>query len=156
MGTKRITDLSVRSAGVTDDLYFPGDDAIQTFKLSGAQLKSYIAAANVATYTTTATQQLTDAVIFADASSASFALTLANPASLAGKRVTIIKLGTDVTKQVTLTGTIHGLTNIKMSFPKETLVMVSNGTAWYLENWQGFADELFLSGDGATNYGTWL
>lgn len=41
MATKKITELTTVSA-VTDDLYFPSDDGIQSYKASGAQLGAYL------------------------------------------------------------------------------------------------------------------
>ena len=49
MGTKKITELQLISS-VTDDLNFPGDNGIQTYRATALQIKNYIlAAGNVGT-----------------------------------------------------------------------------------------------------------
>lgn len=42
MADKKITDLQLRD-NVSDDVNFPGDDGLQTYRLTAAQLKEYIA-----------------------------------------------------------------------------------------------------------------
>lgn len=44
MATKKITDLQLRDE-VTDDLSIPSDDGIQSYRVTGSQLKSYVLAA---------------------------------------------------------------------------------------------------------------
>lgn len=57
MATKKITDLQLRDS-VTDDLNLPGDDGIQTYRVTGAQIKSYVLSEGAVG----ATQLATDAV----------------------------------------------------------------------------------------------
>lgn len=44
MATKKITDLQLRDE-VTDDLSIPSDDGIQSYRVTGSQMKSYVLAA---------------------------------------------------------------------------------------------------------------
>lgn len=44
MGNKRITELALRSE-VTDDLSIPSDDGLQSYRITGAQLRAFILAA---------------------------------------------------------------------------------------------------------------
>ncbi len=156
MGTKRITDLAARTGGITDSLYFPADDGIESFKIPGSQFKTYLNALAVSTYTGTNTQLATDSIVMLDATSGAFTLTLLSATLVPGRRVIFIKTNTSLANQVTLGGTVGGITSPKLSAPGERLVMVSNGTAWYIESWQGFGDSLALTdasigGNGAVN-----
>lgn len=48
MATKKITDLQLRD-NVTDDLNFPSDDGIQSYRVTGAQVQEYVLANEVIT-----------------------------------------------------------------------------------------------------------
>lgn len=77
MANKKITQLQLR-ANVTDDLNFPSDDAIQSYRVTGQQIKDYVlpdlgvgaskAAAQFIQGQTTATGAMADYLAIADTS----------------------------------------------------------------------------------------
>lgn len=66
MAIKKITDLQLRD-NVTDDLSLPGDDGIQTYRVTGSQVKTYVLSAGVVAETQLATDSVSTAKIQAGA-----------------------------------------------------------------------------------------
>lgn len=159
MAQKKITDLQLRGS-VSDDLNFPSDDSIQSYRVTALQILSYVlgtgnvgstalaaasvtrsklavgASANLAVTSKTTTytaDPATDDVILCSASGGAFSVNLPAAASNSGKRFWIKK--TDSTSNaVTLDGnaseTIDGATTYAMIIQNECIQVVCDGSGW--------------------------
>lgn len=160
MANKKIGDLQLRS-DFDDTVSFPVDDALQTWRCTGAQVRAALlgndsialnmipdglitaaklAAGAVAKYAMAAktanyTLVNTDNVVTGDASSAAFTLTLPTAASNAGRIFLLKKIDSSVnaiTIATTSSQTIDGVTTRKLCTKNEFYKVVSDGTNWLI------------------------
>lgn len=150
MAQKRITELQLR-ANVTDDLNFPSDDGIQSYRVTALQVKTYILSLGViarsmlatgavaklfsATKTANYTVLPTDDVLICDAAAGNITMTLPAVASSAGMHLTFKKIGTDVNKVIidgNGTELIDGVQVKNMVMPFEERRLFCDGTAWFV------------------------
>jgi hypothetical protein len=147
MAQKRINDLTLRS-DFDDTCNFPVDDLVQTWRTTGAQVKTYletnlaIARANLSsgavgklavdTATGTYNADGTKDLILGDSSGGSVTVNLPAAASHTGRRLIIKK--TSASNSVIIDGnaseTIDGLTTQTLTENYQSLSIVSNGTSW--------------------------
>jgi len=134
------------AAGATGDLYYRdasgnfvrlgiGSNG-QTLKVAGG-IPVWSAANNLSTATKTSSYTIsaTDVVIFANASSASVAISLPTASSMAGYRFYIKRTDNSAnTCSVTRSGTdtIDGMTSFTIDQQYTSMTVVSDGSAWYI------------------------
>ncbi len=133
MAQKKITDLTLRS-DLDITCNFPIDDAIQTYRVTGAQLMTFVKTPKVVSKITTYAAAATDEVILC--SSSAFTVTL--PSAVTGRRVTIKKTDSSLSNVITVaragSDTIEGVTSFTLLKQFEYITLVSDGTAtWYAE-----------------------
>lgn len=151
MAQKKISDLQLRS-DFDDTCNFPVDDALQTWRVTGAQIRSSIlgsstvtrsmlaagAIAKSAIATKTSAYTLvssTDDIVNCDATSAGFSITLPAASSNAGKVFRIKKVDSSanvVTIARAGSDTIDGATSFTLISQYESATVISDGTNWYL------------------------
>lgn len=140
MAQKKITDLQLRD-NVEDTVNFPADDTIQSYRVTAAQVKSYILPdfglaksklAESATYLGVTsiddddspyTVLAADDVIVCDTSSGAITITPPSAASFPGREIKFIKKTSNFTA-VTITG-VTGLHTAG-----ESVTLASDGSSW--------------------------
>jgi hypothetical protein len=133
MAQKRITELQLISS-LTDSINVPGDDGIQTYRFTIAQLRaSFLLATDTAT--TTKTLVMTDGVVLADASGGAFTITLPPASTSLNKVFKIKKIDTTLNK-ITIdpnsSELIDGLSEVKLGTYLQCFEIVCNGTGWFI------------------------
>ncbi len=133
------------SAGATGDLYYRNSSGYFTRLAVGATGQTlgvvsgsptwtdmtYPTATKTSGYTVTAT----DTVIFADATSGNVTITIPAAASFSGYRFYVKRIdGSANTCTITRSGsdTIDGATSFTLDVQYTSVMLVSNGTAWYI------------------------
>lgn len=178
MANKQISDLTTRSGGFDDTVMFPVDDATQTWKLTGAQLReALVPDQSFVTKTTTASLTAAQLLALCDGTGGAFTLTLAPAADTEGKRITITKIGTDY-NAITVdgdgaevidfgNGAAAGASSTTLNTPGESIELISNGTKYYLIKrnipsvWTAFTPTIGAitsaptQGSGATKEARW-
>jgi hypothetical protein len=157
MAQKRINDLQLRSS-FDETCNFPSDDLVQTWRVSGAQVKSFIegnasfgntnlvdgavtrsklaagstARLNIDTVTGTHNADGSKDLLLANSSGGSVTVNLPAAALHTGRVITIKK--TSASNLVTIDGdsaeTIDGETTQVLTENYQSLTIVSNGTGW--------------------------
>lgn len=149
-GTNNIQVIS----GTTLSIGVPSDGSVSRVKLAqGAIAAGTISAVKTTTYSATAS----DDVVRVDSSGGAFTVSLPAAAGVPGKRLTFIKTNTTdnkVTIDPNSSETINGLATIGINAQYERVVLFCDGSNWLIESWDGFKDEIFITGEGATPYGT--
>lgn len=181
MATKRITDLQLRD-DVDATVNFPGDDSIQTYRVTAAQVKNYVLSPenvlrsalaqgaigrrflSASIDTTYGINLDTDDHVFGDASGGTFTMTLPTAVGKAGRIVTIertdLTFTTDLIIATTSSQTINGATTRKLKTQNERLTLVSDGANWivlehsYPRVWTAFTPVLSVT-TNVTPTGVW-
>lgn len=132
MADKKITELQLISA-IGDDLNLVGDDGIQSYRLTAAQLKAYVRPGITSTTTTPYTVVAADDIILIDASGGAKTVNLPAAASN-NKRVLTIKKTDSGTNAITIDGNSTELIDadqtLVMDLPYQSVTLVCNGTKW--------------------------
>ncbi len=134
MSDKKITDLQLRS-NVNDDVNFPSDDGIQTYRNTAPQVATYVLAKPVAYVNKTAAYlaTLADHVISCDCGSTSFTLTLPTAVGNSGKMFKIKRIDTDYTKVLTIDAATTELIDGELTFllpVQSDITLISNNVGW--------------------------
>jgi hypothetical protein len=136
------------TSGATGDLYYrnssgyftrlPVGTANQQLTVAGSPAAptwadtTYPTATKTSSYTVTAT----DTVIFANATTGAVTITLPAAASFTGYRFYVKRIDSTTTNAVTIgrtgTDTIDGQTSISLDVQYMSVMLVSNGSAWYI------------------------
>ena len=159
MSDKKITELQLRS-NCNDDVNFPVDDGIQTYRNTATQVATYVLAKPVAVVYKTANYTAAPAnhVISCDASGGDFTISLPTAVGIEGKIFKIKRTDTDATKFLTVdansTELIDGDLTISLNIG-ESLTLVSDNVGWQILDYkETFGSEVSVSdttGYGSTN-----
>lgn len=149
MGTKKITDLQLRGS-ISDDLNFPSDDSLQSYRVTALMIKNWIlTAGNITrailaagavgrkqfvTNTTTATVAANIDVVYGDTTGGAFSSTLTAGATYGtGHVMELVKTSADNTAW-TIDGNsseqIGGAATTALHTQGEKIRIMWNGTAW--------------------------
>ena len=137
MAQKRINDLQLRS-DFDETCNFPTDDLVQTWRVTGAQILSFVSQAIIRAFsskTSAYTVLITDSVILADATSAAFTLTLPAAASSSGKVFSVKKIDSSLNAVIidpNSSELIDGATTFSLTEQYQSISFISNGTAWFI------------------------
>lgn len=160
MGQKKITDLQLRDL-VEDDLNFPSDDTIQSYRVTGEQIWNYIKSkygtatgaqqflrniSGIPTFswpkavqstktTTYAISATADHLLLLDAVGGGFTITLPTAASVPGKEYILKKIDATyavVTIATTSSQTIDGVVGTTLNSKNECLWLFSDGSNWII------------------------
>jgi hypothetical protein len=135
MGTKKITDLQLRSA-VADDLYFASDDGIQSYRVSALQILKYMFTSR--TLTSSGTINTNDKVVLVDPTSAGWTQTLPATASFPTGGVLKVKNIATNGNIVTLDGNASELIDNALTLDlgsdpvMESVTLLNTGTKWLI------------------------
>lgn len=136
MAQKKITDLQLISE-VSDTLSIPGDNGIQTYRATGAQLATYMGKVlkfPVAAKTTTYAIAITDYAILCSGSA--FTVTLPTAVGYTGKPFLIKKTDASLTNVITIattsSQTIDGVTTTTLNTKNESVYLFSDGANWQI------------------------
>ncbi len=131
MADKKITDLTLRSS-VNDDILFPADDTVQTYRVTAPQVAEYALAKprKIVYKSATYTAAPADHVISCDASGGDFTINLPTAVGIEGKMY-IIKSVDDgyVTVDANSTETIDGDLTFKL-LPRQGVTLISDNSGW--------------------------
>lgn len=137
MAQKKITDLQLRSA-VSEDLNFPSDDGIQSYRVTGTQLHRFILS-NVRTISAGAQSIAnTDRIVLLDPTSASFTQALpacaSFPTGFLLKFKNIATNGNQVTLDANSTELIDNAETLVLNSDvvMESVTLYNTGTKWLI------------------------
>src|SRR6185312_2458765 len=134
MADKKITDLTLRS-NVNDDVNFPGDDTIQTYRVTAPQIAQYALAKPRAIVYKSANYlaAAADHVISCDASGGTFTVSLPTAVGIEGKIYLVKRTDTDMSKDVIIDGhsseTIDGSTTLTLKIG-DCYTIISDNSNW--------------------------
>jgi hypothetical protein len=135
MGTKKITDLTLRSA-VVETLVFPADDGAQTYKVTALQIRKYLSTSR--TLTSSGTILTTDVIVLLDPTSAGWTQALPACASFpSGCTLTLKNIATNG-NVVTLDGNSSELIDNALTLDlgsdptMESVTLYNTGTKWLI------------------------
>lgn len=137
MGTKKITELQLRS-NVSDDLNFPSDDGLQSYRVTAAQLYNYINSKFSVYRSVTSTDSVGALDYTMKLSGASFTSTLPTAVGVAGKRYKFVHAGTSLSQVYTIdttsSQTIGGVAGGSYALVTngEVLEVESDGANWMI------------------------
>lgn len=140
MAQKKITDLTLRSS-VTDGVNIPGDDGIQTYRVTAAQIWDYIYAKIVARPSTItgAGTVITSAmkIVFLDPTSAGFTQDLPAVAGCSGWKITFKNIATNgniATLDAASTELIDNALTLDLGSDQtmDSATVYCDGTKWYI------------------------
>lgn len=147
---------NVNAPDVGSIVYDASYEDFRGYKADGSWTKFWSGSNTIRPVSSTTTLTSSDDVVIADASSGALTLTLPSAASNTGKVLTLKKSGSDSTfNQVSISGTVDGLTTRKLSTQGESITIVSDGTSWQIINrripsdWHSYTPT--LTGFGTTS-----
>ncbi len=134
MSDKKITDLQLRS-NVNDDVSIPGDDGIQTYRVTAPQIATYALAKprKIVYKTANYTAAPGDHIISCDASGGDFTLSLPTAVGIEGKVYKIKRTDSDYGNVLTIDAATTELIDGELTFllpPQSQITLVSDGVGW--------------------------
>lgn len=136
MAQKKITELQLISE-VSDSLSIPGDNGIQTYRATAAQIATYMGKVlkfPVTSKTTTYAIANTDYAILCSGSA--FTVTLPTAVGISGKPFIIKKTDFSLTNIITIattsSQTIDGVTTTTLNTQNESVYLYSDGANWQI------------------------
>ncbi len=135
MANKKISDLTLRS-DLDTTCNFPVEDATQTYRITGAQLETFIKARRLTVTTASATAAytiLSTDDIVQSTNTANVDWTLPSAASNTGKILTLRKLGTNAA-YIRIVSAIGGISNRQLAAEHDWLQIQSDGANWKVVN----------------------
>lgn len=153
MSDKKITDLQLRSS-VIGGLNFPADDTIQTYRVTGTQIKDFVlpdnglpraklAAGGVAKLVVSSKTgaytmvDATDDLVLGDASGGAFTIALPASSGLAGRIFRFVKTDSSVNHVIidaNSSETIGGSLTYRLNAQFQAVSIISDGTNWQILN----------------------